>query len=71
MSSIVKKTLVVSVPLQMYRNYKKSSAMIGKTVSEMTREMITAFIDGDLRIKKDTLEYEQRIELNRKLYSKD
>lgn len=67
----MKKNLVVSLPVEMYDDFKKSSMGMGRTLSEMTREMITAFNQGDLRIKKDMLEYDRQVELGRKLYGTD
>ncbi len=67
----MRKNLVVSLPVEMYDDFKKGSIGMGRTLSEMTREMITAFNQGNLRIKKDMLEYDRQVELGRKLYGTD
>lgn len=67
----IRKNLVVSLPIDMYNDFKNRSDWMGQTLSEMTREMIVALLSGNLRIKRDLLEYERQVELGRQLYSAD
>jgi len=54
--------------MKMHNDFERNSIALGRTLSEMTREMIAAFIRGDLRIKRDMSEYNRQIELGRNLY---
>jgi len=36
----------------MYEDYKQCAAKEGTTISEITRRMIAAFINGDLKLEK-------------------
>lgn len=71
MNQSIRRNLVVSLPIDMYNDFKKRSDGMGQTLSEMTREMIMALLSGNLRIKRDLQEYERRVELGRQLYSAD
>lgn len=71
MNHIARRNLVVSLPVDMYSDYKECSAEMGQNLSEMTRKMIAALISGNLRIKRDMLKYDRQIELERNLYGAD
>lgn len=53
MLAMKKKNLVVTSPIGLYEDYKTSCTKVGKTLSQMTRELMEAFVDGRLRIKPD------------------
>lgn len=63
-----RKNLVVSLPVGMHIDFKKSAIERGRTLSEMTREMIVALNEGNLRIKRNMSEYDRQAELGRNLY---
>lgn len=65
-----RKNLAISLPRELYDEYKKCSDMMGKTLSELTRNMITALVTGNLRIKNSP-EDKQRLERDRRLYGAD
>ncbi len=71
MNQSIRRNLVVSLPIDMYNDFKKRSDGMGQTLSEMTREMIVALLSGNLRIKRNLQEYERQVELGRQLYSAD
>ncbi len=63
-----RKNLVVSLPVGMHNDFEKSAIERGRTLSEMTREMIVALNEGNLRIKRNMSEYDRQAELGRNLY---
>ena len=65
---LMKKTHTVKVTQDLYDEYKKSANRIGRSVSEMTREMIKAFVAGDLRINRSVHEHEKILTHDRELY---
>lgn len=65
-----RKNLAISLPRELYDEYKECSEIMGKTLSELTRDMITALVNGNLRIKNNP-EDKQRLERDRILYSVD
>lgn len=67
----MKKNLAISLPREMYEQYKECSVAMGKTLSELTRELIEALISGNLRIKRSYKEDEQQVERNKRLYGVD
>lgn len=66
----MRKNLAISLPRDLYDNYKECSVAMGKTLSELTREMIAALVSGNLRIKNSE-EDRQRIERDLRLYGTD
>jgi hypothetical protein len=65
MAAIKSTNLVVKVPPYLLDKYRESSSNIGKTMAEMTREIMTAFVEGNLQIKRGAVYQRQQEQMQR------
>lgn len=56
-----KKSMSVMVSHDVFISYRECAAEFNKTVSEMTRELVEAFVDGRVKINRKLTDNERKL----------
>jgi len=61
MKKPIKKSINVSIPMELHDQFKQQSLKANKTISQMIREFMRASLDGRLVIKRTFTDYERKL----------